>query len=141
MLQAISHATAIPSLPHDLAGAAAALLLLPVEAGAAKAVELDGELLAICAEAVATDARAEAIMDAIDRDDLSPTDPRWSPTMDDAQLMLADYHDAITRAARLPARTPEGLRAKARLVVSYFSGDGGNADLALSLARDLIGRA
>ena len=114
------------------------LLLLPVEAGASKAAELDAELLACCAEAEVINARSAAICDAVEH--LPSTDPRWDQAYEEARGMAQSYHATVARAAVLPARTPEGLQAKAGLVFLYLE-HGNDPEIALSLARDLMGRA
>lgn len=61
---------------RDLFGAFSSMLLLvPIEAGASKAAELDGELLACCSDAEAIDARSNAICDAAE--ELRSSNPRW----------------------------------------------------------------
>lgn len=125
---------------RDLLGAfASMLLLLPIEAGASKAAELDGELLACCCEAQAIDVRSNAICDEVE--DLPSSDPRWEMAYTEAAILMKNYRVAVARAVVLPARTPEGLRAKAGLVLSHMQNDDTSTDIALSLARDVTGRA
>ena len=112
-------------------GFASMLLLLPVEAGAGKVAELDGELLACWAEADEIDTRAEAICDAVEG--LPESDPRWVEAYEEAGDMLETYDAAVARAVV--------LRAKAGLVLSYMRDDANSALIALSLARDVMGRA
>jgi hypothetical protein len=83
-----------------LFGAPAALLLLAAPAsGATNARELDGELLAMCAEAMRLDLASETIDggDAID-------------------AMLTQWGELADTIAVTPARTPEGLQAKATVI-------------------------
>jgi hypothetical protein len=88
---------------RDLFGSAAALLLLAAPAaGPAKAQELDGDLLDLVAEF--HDLHAE-----LDR--LAASD-----APDDAyDAVNEDWLAVLEEAIALPARTPEGLRAKASL--------------------------
>ena len=87
---------------RDLFGTMGAMLLLTAaEAGPAKAVELDGELLAACAALGIAD-RAMAAAEANPRVDV----PDMGPLCDRrADLLLV--------MAGIPARTPEGIRSKA----------------------------
>lgn len=126
---------------RDLFGTFASMLLLvPVEAGAGKAVELDGELIACCREAQMVNARADAICDGVEG--LASSDPRWDAAHAEADVLMADYDAAVARAVTLPARTPEGLRAKAALALSHLQNDDmcPCTEIALSLARDVAGR-
>lgn len=125
---------------RDLFGTFASMLLLvPTEAGAGKAVELDGELIGCCREAQAINARADAISDVLDN--LPSDDPRWDAALVEARILSGNYDAAVERAVVLPARTPEGLRAKAGLVLSHLHADDlCRTDIALSLARDVAGR-
>ncbi len=85
---------------QSLLGAPAALLLLAAPAsGTTKQDELDGALLAICAEAMRLDREADT---ADDGDAIDAMLDRWGE--------LADVI-AVT-----PARTPEGLQAKAGII-------------------------
>lgn len=52
---------------------------------------------------------------------------------------MPGYHAAVARAVKLPARTPEGLRAKADLVAAYLCNDANDSAIALSLACDVLG--
>ena len=110
---------------RDLFGTMGAMLLLTAaEAGPAKAAELDGELLECCAEADVLYARASAI---------ACVDGQMSACLMDDGFALH------LQAASIPARTPEGLQAKAQIVLSRdMNGIGG--EMALSLARDVLGR-
>lgn len=121
---------------RDLLGTVGALLLLTAaEAGPAKAAELDGELLACCAEADRLETRAEALIAGLPLD--LPLAPGWweAEQMDDEAYSLRE------RVVRLPARTPEGMQAKAGIVLSRLEANGIASEIARSLARDLMGRA
>lgn len=54
--------------------------------------------------------------------------------------MMPGFHAAVERAVGLPARTPEGLQAKAALALSYLRSDANSPDIAFSLARDVLRR-
>ena len=127
------------SAPLPLSAAVASLLLLaPVEAGASKAAELDAELLACCATAHRADQAADAVMDRLD--DVTLDDSDMLDVLGRMQSQLDAYFAAVERAAELPARTPEGLRAKAALLLLHLRSDEDCAVLAASLACDVARR-
>jgi hypothetical protein len=118
---------------------AAVLFLEAVEAGSDKARELDGELLTCCAEAHEADQAADTAMDRLGA--LPADDPAVLDALARMQPLFGTYLDAVERAVRLPARTPEGLRAKASLLLLHLRSGDDPAVLAASLARDVAGRA
>jgi len=120
-------------------GFASMLLLVPTEAGIAKAEELDRELLACCAEAEASERAATVTMDVVEAMDAN--DPDMTSALLAAYPVFVAYSDAIERAAQLPARSPEGLRAKASLLLLHIRTEQDHTALAASLARDVTGRA
>lgn len=129
-----------PSAPPSMSAAVASILLLaPVEAGASKAVELDGELLACCAAARRADQASDAFMDRMDTMTLG--DPDVLDVLDRMRPTLDVYFDAVDRAAELPARPPEGLQAKAALLPLHIRSGEDHTTLAASLACDVAGRA
>ncbi|MBP0446700.1 hypothetical protein J8J14_18140 [Roseomonas sp. SSH11] len=122
-----------------LNGACAATLVMMAApaAGAAKAAELDGELIALLAEA-----RRQW--------------REWQPTPLGPNATLADlttrppWHALVIQAASMPARSPEGMRAKAEAVRWWVLGDHQTTCdrfhtpqewLAASLVDDLLGSA
>ena len=115
------------------------LLLIPAEAGAGKANEIDAELLDCCDAARAADRQAALAVDGLDA--LALDDPIGMAVLHSARPLVDAYFDAIDRATVLPARTPEGLRAKASLLLLHSQADDDVAALAVSLARDVAGRA
>ncbi|MBV9749389.1 MAG: hypothetical protein JO157_11290 [Acetobacteraceae bacterium] len=118
---------------------AAVLFLEAVEAGSDKARELDGELFGCCAEAACADRSADAFMDRLDA--LAEDDPRFMPALEAAMPLFDAYAAAVDRAAQIPARTPEGLREKASLLLLHLGTGQDHTTLAASLARDITGRA
>ena len=131
------------------AGGLAMLVLAAAAAGTAKAAELDGELLARCAEFRDLDDELKRINDVlgdmlIAERDAHPLSQREAEGAD-------RYCELREIIADMPARTPEGIQAKAHIVLAEFRGEDNSGDfpgqydprgaLALSLARDLIGRA
>lgn len=131
---------------RSLMGTGASLLLLgAAEAGHAKAQELDGELLAACESFDRVRARIAYLCAH------SPGTPFRHPrtVAHEAQIEAANeaWDEALERAARLPARTPEGLRAKARLAqvaMEEIYDDGtepGAYTIVVSVMSDLLGRA
>jgi hypothetical protein len=119
------------------------LVLAAAAAGHAKAQELDGELLALCdefhANRVETDIIWEVDMPAV-----------GSPEASRSEALVDRYHELRAELAELPARTPEGIAAKARIILTEFAGEDEAENypaqydprgaLALSLARDILGR-
>ena len=124
------------------AGGLAMLVLAATAAGADKAQELDGKLLALCDEFHANRTETDAIWK-----DNSPLD--GGPAAARSEALSDRYHELREELAELPAKTPEGIAAKARVILTEFQGEDdanfwGQYDargaLALSLARDLLGR-
>ena len=130
---------AIPPVPaatrRNLFGVAGAMMLLTAaEAGPAKAAELDGELLSCCAEADRLEALSDAMVVGL------PSSGRC-PVWAEADRLGDEAYSLRERVVAMPARTPEGLQAKALLVLSRLEDNGLACGLALSLARDVLGRA
>lgn len=128
---------------RDLLGAFASMLLLvPSEAGANKAAELDGELIAACAEF----GRLEDAYDVACRaEDRAPEGPEKDALLDQLDV-LGDEQLAVYAAICVaPARTPEGLRAKAEALSCWFQRGSDDTpcnhgdQLAWSLVRDVLG--
>jgi len=115
------------------------LLLALVEVGAGKARMLDGALLACCAQAERADRAADAVMDRLDI--MATDDPAFSAALAAVQPLFGAYRDAVERAAQLPARSPDGLRRKATLLLLHIGTGQDHTALAASLARDVAGRA
>lgn len=107
--------------------------------GVAQAASADAELVSACAEAMAIDKHCDAICDAVEH--LPFHHPQSLAVTDECHGLMPRFHAAVARAAALPAMTPEGLRAKAGVVAGYLRNDANSADIALSLARDLLGSA
>ena len=129
---------AIPPEPaatrRNLFGVAGAMMLLSAaEAGPAKAAELDGELLSCCAEADRLEALSAAMVVGL------PSSGRC-PIWTEGDRLGDEAYTLRERVAALPARTPEALQAKALLVLTRLEDDGLASSLALSLARDVLGR-
>jgi hypothetical protein len=118
---------------------AAILFLEAVEAGSDKAWEVDGELLACCADARRADKAAETVMDRLDT--LPGDGPTVLDVLERVQPLLGAYLRAVERVAQLPARSPEGLREKAALLLLHIGSGDDHATLAASLARDVAGVA
>ena len=134
---------------RDLFGTFGAMLLLSAaEAGPAKAAELDGELLACCAEALAIDAESNRLfrIAVAAGDDAPPDHPDWQvhDAYDDATNPR--WHELVEHIAATSARTPEGLRAKATVARSTVTEERRElpdpADtLAWSVLTDVLGSA
>ena len=129
---------------RDLFGTMGAMLLLTAaEAGPAKAAELDGELLACCAEALAIDRESDRLWDACPMDGEHPA---WAAYNAHVDATVPHWQDLVLQISATPARTPEGLRAKAAVARGAMPEDRiDDPDpcerLALSLYRDVLGRA
>ena len=134
---------------RDLFGAMGALLLLTAtEAGAAKASELDGNLFADCAEAMAIDRESDRLFKhaVAVAADAPGSHPAWVAHDDFENANQSRWHDLVKQIAGTPARTPEGLRAKAAMARSAIHGESlDNPDpmdvLAWSVFDDVLGRA
>ncbi len=145
MPKAEQNATTPHAARCDLfAGFASMLLLVPSEAGASKAAELDGELIAACAEF----GRLEDAYDVTCRaEDRAPDGPEKDALLDQVDALGDEQLAVYAAICTTPARTPEGLRAKAHALACWFakSGDGTPCNhgdqLAWSLVRDLLGWA
>jgi hypothetical protein len=108
--------------------------------------DADAALIARCAECVRLDAEYERAAVAID---ILTSDPRHGTPEHLAaeaafEAVFDQEHAAIDRAAALPARTREGLAAKARALLTYYHGDVPEDDvpcgrLLASLLNDLAG--
>ena len=127
------------------AGGLAMLVLAAADAGSAKAQELDGELLALCRE---FDETIPAVIRVEDEMDALPFNHPHAATLDAEVKAVVrrrwELREAITDT---PARTPEGLMAKAKVALwELRDGDPeegptyGNSTVAWSLARDIAGR-
>ena len=119
---------------RQLFGTSAALLVLSAApAGPGKAAELDGELLEVAAGIA-----------AIDRQFATWNKARASVSDADWREELAAYWELADRVASLPARTPEGLQAKARVLRSVYDSLAGHegdriSEHVHSLVRDMLG--
>lgn len=143
-----SNSTPAPGMHRRaaLVNSAALLLLASAAAGPAKATEIDGELLARCAEYQAADRESDLISGELQGlPDGAPRlvhDPIWSRL----EAAMTHANTALDRIIHLPARTPEGIAAKAavlRVATSQAMDSAPDAHelLALSLADDIAGRA
>ena len=133
------HAHTTPNLSRfHSAGIGAALLALTGGEVIAAPQAPDAELLAICTLARAIDARSAAACAAVEH--LPSSDPLSVATYKQSCRDMATYHALVERAGHIPARTPESLRAKAELALSYLAAND-DPEIAMSLARDVAGRA
>ena len=99
-----------------------ALLLVAGEAGAAKAQELEGKLIALCREFE----DAEVTFAAWDAErDFMPFDhPRAKEIGTLERAPVNRRHEIREEVAELKALTPEGLQAKARMVMTELAEEG-----------------
>ena len=124
---------------RELFGTMGALLLLTAaEAGTAKATELDGELLALCNEAVALHEGSVAATDTMEAAELMHSGPGSAAAWDAVYASTATWHELCAEIADLPARTPEGLLGKAKVLRRVVALE---EPLVASLCRDILGRA
>ena len=125
-----------PTGRRQMFGAGCALLVLGgAQAGAGKAAELDGELLEVAAGIA-----------AIDRQFATWTKARASVSNAEWREELAAYWELADRVTDLPARTPEGLQAKARVLRSVYDSLAGHegdriSEHVHSLVRDVLREA
>ena len=130
---------------RNLFGSMGALLLLSAtEAEHAKAADLDGELLACCAKVVEMDRESERLLAACPSN-ASASHPAWLAYDAFESAALDRWSDAFDRIVALPARTPDGLRAKAAVAQSVIpdswrDDSSPTAAIALSIFADLAGR-
>ena len=131
------------------AGGLAMLVLAAAAAGSAKAAELDGELLQAAADFHRLRAADKAAWAALPGDK-TLEDERWDwCNSEEGDWTLVDA--ACERVRQLPARTPEGLRAKAGVAQALLfehhkpAIEEGCEDeevaVAMSLCRDILGGA
>ena len=105
---------------RHLAGASGAALLIGL-AGPAKAAELDGELLARVSDFVAFLAAERTAYGAMTEAQRRDADTQRHQA---AFRGIASLEEVMAaEIARIPARTPEGARAKARALVWHHGGD------------------
>ena len=111
-----------PPIPHarrrELLGSFASMLLLVLsEAGASKVVELDGELIAACAEFGRLD---DAYAVACRAEDCAPDGPEKDALSDQLYVLGDEQRGIYDALCDMPARTPEGLRARAQACSARF---------------------
>ena len=108
------------------------LVLAAAAAGSAKAEELDGKLLALCNEACDIHAETNRVEDEHEAQGLPvPYETLIWPR-------VCRWHELCAEIAETPAHTPEGMRAKARVLADVIALDD---PLVASLCSDLLGRA
>ena len=115
----------------------------------AVAEELDGELLVRCAEFRAVEAEMNHISDVLGS--MLMAEREAHPLARREPELFERYRELRELIADIPAKTLQAIEAKARVVLSEFRGEDNSSDfpgqydprgaLALSLARDLIGRS
>jgi hypothetical protein len=138
-----------PSRRDIAAGGIAMLVLAAAAAGVDKAEELDGELLQAAADFHRLRAKDKAAWATLPRD-AAVERARWDwCNSEEGDWTLTDA--ATRRVSDLPARTPEGLRAKARVAQalllehhgSLIEEDAADEEIAvaMSLVQDILGRA
>jgi hypothetical protein len=72
------------------------------------------------------------------------------PAAQRSEALVDRYHELRAELAAIPSGTPEGIAAKARIILTEFEGEDSTefpnqydprGALALSLSRDILGRA
>jgi hypothetical protein len=130
---------------RDLFGTVGAMMLLTAaEAGQAKAAELDGDLLALCAEAGELDKETDRLYDIFTEGVVGS--PVESAAYAQLHAVNGRWHETIRAIAAMPARTPEGLRAKAAMTLAAMPQEQKDDPdpfvlVAMSLFDDMLGRA
>ena len=151
MSQANSKTTMTTTRRDIAAGGLVTLLLASTAAGSAKAEELDEALIAAVTELRQRDAEHQGLKPIMGGPDAAEADRAWSYC---DETLWPRQNELIETITGTPARSPEGLRAKALALelwlnreVPVFVGetfeDRAEAPdlLAMSLARDVMGRA
>ena len=118
---------------HLFGTGAALLLLAPFAVGQSKAAELDGDLLALCALLEAQQAEVRRVADDPNDEDMIKLD-----------AALDGWWETVDEITATPARTPEGVRAKAGAVRTAVVGTSGDAcpsvkAMLASLLTDMLG--
>jgi hypothetical protein len=122
---------------RQMFGAAAALLLAaPWTMGEAQANEPDGELLRLCARLERWDRERKRM----NREDLDGHDY----TDEELDAVLDPWWETVVEITETPARTPEGVRAKAGAVRMAIVGTSGDScpqvtAMVASLLSDMLG--
>ena len=116
-----------------LFGGSAGMLAMFGLAGASKAAEVDGPLLDLVAELEAV----QADIDVMNADSTQDIDSAFDAA-------LADFWEIADELVDIPARTPEGLRAKAKALGLVYRSLGESVDShvgrhLLGLVRDMTG--
>jgi hypothetical protein len=122
------------------------LLIGATEAGAAKAAELDGELIALCAESERLEADYCRLCWASDWGHPKYGTPEQQSALAAFAAVGERQQEVLMQIAVLAARTPEGLGAKARALHTYFGDNPPEhglpcGDALWSLVCDVAGRA
>ena len=135
-----------PRTRRDLLGGGASLLLLTAAAaGQAKAEELDGELIAAATEYARLEDQYCVL--CLGEDELP--EPERSVCATQLAAISARQRELFDAMFDMPARTPEGLRAKALAALCKVGDGDSNAtqpisyddNLTWSLLCDILGRA
>ncbi|MGI4976252.1 MAG: hypothetical protein ACRYG6_04835 [Janthinobacterium lividum] len=98
--------------------------------------DLDAELVRLCREAIACEARSEALTMAVN--DVVLSDPRWTAAFAEARLLMDRYNQVLDQVEQIAARTPAGLRAKTELVRVHMHPDQDEFGVVHSLLRDVL---
>ena len=132
---------------RQMFGSSAAMLVLACPAaGAIKAAEIDGELLAACAQFQQLQVERVLLHPIADVMPPTPRSIQAEETLDALREEEDNLGDIIAKA---PARTPEGLQAKAAAILAFWGGSSGRDPLDLScvhermewsLVQDVAGR-
>jgi hypothetical protein len=127
-----------------LGGGAALAVVAAVPAASPDAGQHpNGELLALIAGWWATIAETDALLGPVE--DLPSADPRWQAAWQRHSDELSPrFHELKWRIATTPARTPDGLRAKAHAArrlagLDVNTAPCGDAALFASLVHDVLG--
>jgi hypothetical protein len=130
---------------RDVAAGGISMLVLAAAAAAqAKAQELDGELLALCAEFQAVEDESDCLGKKYAVVDSSSLEGgRLQAEQDVLVSRIYELREAISD---LPPRTPEGIKAKTRVTFHDLSPNEewpeyAEAWMTFSVLRDILGRA
>ena len=99
-------------------------------------MDLDVELIRLCARCISAARKADRLHAAVEREGARAGTPDWVKKMQPVYELISEGHDLKAKIARTPARTPAGNAAKAQVV--RINSIGLSDPLGASLARDII---
>lgn len=104
----------------------------------------DAELIAWCAQFHAFNAEQDRLSDAAEKLPIESERAQLERQIQDMVFGSGGFHEQRVAIARTPAKTLEGMRAKASVAMHSWDGDGYHSafddnSVAMSLAHDILG--